>query len=449
MEKELSKLSLDDRNDEAQRLKDLLFKASSHDINVQLEGIKEVKSVASRKLNPPIDQLVASNIIPILVDCLKKGNEELALEATSTLATIASGSSEWAEKIVAAKAVPQLIELLSSPNESLREWVLRILDHMIVAGSESANQCLRQGVLDHVVKSVTPVSSSSFIEFVSLIVINSWKLKQKKPSMESLEKLLPVVSSLLTRNEVYTLCDSVDMISSLANAGYVDRIIKSGLIRQLVSFLSHDEDELKALTLHALGNIVIEDDEQTQAVLNEGVLNYLPELLLSKNEKIVKDALWVSSNITAGNRRQIQAVLDAGLIPSIIKALGEEPCENQKEAAWTVCNISQSGTAEQIMFLVDSGLIPSLCHLLTSTDSQLPVPALETIKNIIMWNDDLASVVKEIRRCGGFQSVQMLEEHGDNHISELALQIQEELSSEQIEEEEEADPMNFEENCSS
>ena len=449
MEKDLSNLSLNDQNNEAQLLKNILFKASSHDIKVQLEGIKEVKNAVSRELNPPIDHLVALDILPILVDCLKKGNEELALDATSILAIIASRSSEWAEKIVAAQAVPGLIELLSSPNESLRERVVQILGHMIDAGNESAKECYRQGVLDYVLKSITPFASSSFVQCVSQIVVSLWKLRHISFSMECLKKLLPVLSSFLTREDLDTLLHSTKIISSLADAGHIDPIIESGVIRQLVPFLNHDEDKLKAITVYALGNIVTGTDKQTQAVLDEGVLKYFPELLLSKNEDLVKSGLWFLSNICAGNIQQIQAVIDAGLIPSIIKALGEEPCGNQKEAAWAVFNISQGGTAEQIMFLVDNGLIPSLCHLLTLTNDQVLMAALGTTKNIIKLSGDRQmSVVQDIRKCGGFQSVQMLEEHDDYNVSDLALQIQEELSPEEIEEEEEeADPMNFEENC--
>ena len=446
MEKDLSNLSLNDQNNKAQQLQDILFKASSTDINVQLEGIKEVRNAASRQLNPPIDQLVALDIIPILVDCLKKGNEELELEATSTLATIASESSEWAENIVTAGAVPRLIQLLSSPNESLREWVVEILGHMIDAGRESANECFRQGVLDHVLISVTPVASSSFIESVYRIFVRLWKHGDNLPSMELLEKVISVLSSLLTREDLDTLFYSISMISWLAENSVIDPIIESGVMKQLVLFLSHDQDKIKRITVKALGNLVTGNDEQTQAVLDEGILKYFPGLLLSKNDIIVKDALWILSNITAGNIQQIQAVIDAGLIPSIIKALDEESDGNRNEALWAVSNISINGSTEQIMFLVDNGLIPSLCHLMTLTDNQV-LMAMLTINNVIESSDDRQmSVIQDIRRCGGFDSVQMLKAHSDYEICNLALQIQEQLSSEHGKEGEE-EPMKFEENC--
>ena len=423
MEKKLSQISLADQNNEAQLLKDVVFKASSHDINVQLEGIKEVKSVVSRELNPPIDRLIGLGIIPILVDCLKKWNEELAWEATSTLAIIAPGSSGWAEKIVAAGAVPELVQLLSFSNEPLREQVVLTLRHMLDAKSESSDECLWQRVLDCVLKSVTPISSSSYIECVSQFVVNSWQLRHNTPSMESLETVLPVLLSLLTLEDLDILFHSISMISSLSclGKGFIKRVIESGVMKQLVPFLSHDQDKIKTIVVHALAIIASETDEQTQAVLDEGVLKYFPVLLLSKNENIVTHALWFLSNIGSGNVEQIQAIIEAELIPSIINALDKGSNENRREGALAVANISQNGSTEQITFLVDNGIISSLCHLLTSTNNIVLTAALITMKNIIKSSTDRQmSIVQDIRRFGGLASLQLLKSHSDYQIYHLA-----------------------------
>ena len=280
MEKDLSKLSINDQNNEAQFLKDIVLKASSHDINVKFEGIKEVKHVALRWSNTPIDQLVGLGIIPILVDCLK-GNDKVNLGATLTILINISGGT----------------------------------------------------------------------------------------------------------------------------------------------------------------------DEQTQTILDEGVLKYIPGLLLSSNHELVSNALWLLSNIVGGNQEQIQAVIDAGLIPSIIKALTKEYVENRREAARAVSNISQNGSTEQIMFLVDNGLILSLCHVLTLTDKEVLMEALKTMKNIIKLSGDRQkSVVRDISRCGGLDSVQMLESHGNSEIQGLASEILKKLEEFPFEDEEE-EAMNFEENC--
>lgn len=78
---------------------------------------------------------------------------------------------------------------------------------------------------------------------------------------------------------------------------------------------------MQTAALRAVGNIVTGTDEQTQMVLDCGVLQQMPALLTHPKEKINKEAVWFLSNITAGNQQQVQAVIEAGLMPMIIQLL--------------------------------------------------------------------------------------------------------------------------------
>lgn len=103
--------------------------------------------------------------------------------------------------------------------------------------------------------------------------------------------------------------------------------------------------KVQTAALRAVGNIVTGTDEQTQIVLDSGVLQQMPGLLTHFREKINKEAVWFLSNITAGNQNQVQAVIDAGLMPMIINLLDKGDFHTQKVCfTYVKCNYFSLGS---------------------------------------------------------------------------------------------------------
>lgn len=58
-----------------------------------------------------------------------------------------------------------------------------------------------------------------------------------------------------------------------------------------------EESNLATPALRTVGNIVSGSDDQTQAVLDSGLMNQMQTLLNSPKRMIRKEACWVLSNI--------------------------------------------------------------------------------------------------------------------------------------------------------
>lgn len=65
MNKQLSKIDLEE----------LVAKAGSLDPTVQLQAVQSARKLLSSDRNPPIDPLIDSGILPILVRCLEQHNK--------------------------------------------------------------------------------------------------------------------------------------------------------------------------------------------------------------------------------------------------------------------------------------------------------------------------------------------------------------------------------------
>lgn len=64
-----------DKNLSKMSLEELVAKAGSSDPAIQLQAVQSARKLLSSDRNPPIDPLIESGILPILVRCLEQHNK--------------------------------------------------------------------------------------------------------------------------------------------------------------------------------------------------------------------------------------------------------------------------------------------------------------------------------------------------------------------------------------
>ena len=92
---------------------------------------------------------------------------------------------------------------------------------------------------------------------------------------------IPVLAKLLSHPDpgiVETAASGLAIASDGPNE-FLEMVVHTGSIGQLVALLSHEKIEVITAALRTLGNLATGDDHQTQAVLDHGVLSRFGALL--------------------------------------------------------------------------------------------------------------------------------------------------------------------------
>ncbi|XP_043274802.1 importin subunit alpha-3 [Venturia canescens] len=416
-------------------LKELVEKAASSNPTEQLQAVQSVRKLLSSDRNPPIDPLIESGILPILVHCLEQENSpSLQFEAAWALTNIASGTSEQTQAVVAAGAVPHFLHLLLSSQQNVCEQAVWALGNIIGDGPAPRDYVINLGVVEPLLTFIKPDIPITFLRNVTWVIVNLCRNKDPPPPVQTIKEILPALNILIHHTDVNILVDTVWALSYLTDGGndQIQMVIDSGVVPQLIPLLSHKDVKLQTAALRAVGNIVTGTDEQTQTVLNCQALSHFPNLLTHSKDKICKEAVWFLSNITAGNQSQVEAVLEAGLLPLIIRNLSKSDFQTQKEAAWAISNMTISGNRDQVARLIQFGVIEPFCELLSCKDVQVLQVVLDGINNMLrLAGPEVEQLANMIEECSGLDKIEALQNHENVDIYKLAYDIIEQYFSEE------------------
>uniref|UniRef100_A0A8C4HT17 Importin subunit alpha n=1 Tax=Dicentrarchus labrax TaxID=13489 RepID=A0A8C4HT17_DICLA len=367
----------------------ILQNATSDNAVIQLSAVQAARKLLSSDRNPPIDDLIKSGILPILVKCLERDdNPSLQFEAAWALTNIASGTSAQTQAVVKSNAVPLFLRLLHSPHQNVCEQAVWALGNIIGDGPQCRDYVISLGVVKPLLSFINPSIPITFLRNVTWVIVNLCRNKDPPPPMETVQEILPALCVLIYHTDINILVDTVWALSYLTDGGneQIQMVIDSGVVPFLVPLLSHQEVKVQTAALRAVGNIVTGTDEQTQVVLNCDVLSHFPNLLTHPKEKINK--------VTT---HQVYS---------------------------TSYNLTISGRKDQVEFLVEQNVIPPFCNLLSVKDSQVVQVVLDGLKNILIMAGDEASTIAEIiEECGGLEKIENLQQHENEDIYKLAFEI--------------------------
>ena len=208
----------------------------------------------------------------------------------------------------------------------------------------------------------------------------------------------------------------------------INDLLDIDIIPKIIQNLDIDVHFIQINCLRIVGNIASGNANQTQLLIDWGLLNYLKKTIFNGKKQIRKESAWILSNIAAGTQKQIETLISEDFLPILDKAIKTDEAEIRKECIWAVCNLTSVEKVDYINKNLEQGILAIICDCLKMEDAKYLAVCLEAFGNLLSFGkksnpDGPNPIVMEVEKMGMFDVLEKLQYHPVEIVYEKTLKI--------------------------
>ncbi|EGD77563.1 hypothetical protein PTSG_08661 [Salpingoeca rosetta] len=412
------------------------------DQSTQFAALVQLRKHLANNKTLPIQATINSGVLPKMVEMLGWDHApDTQYEAAWVLTNVSSGEPHQTMSVVEAGAAQPLCRLLLSPIDRVKDQACWCLGNVAGDGADLRDMLIEEGALNQFIIMLGEETNLDILRNVSWTLSNFFRWRNPPAPAEAMQQALPVLAHRVRTQDPEVLANVCWSICYIAEAfdDFLDPICREfgPLFIQILSLESHMA-QLPAL--RALGSITAGEDEQTQAVIDLGLLPLCHQLFHSKKANIRKDTCWTLSNICAGSEEQIDAVIHENLLTALVNLALEDPVSKvQQDASWCLCNICTQGLPRHRDYVLKSGGLDAIALVLNlNMDKKALKVFLEALEMLLQRGEQLVNqqefssntVVSRLEEIGFLDTLYPLIDHQDAEVSAQAASLSDTFFSE-------------------
>ena len=415
---------------ELSKFPDIINAFRSQDTSQKYTGLVGIRKLLTLQ-SSPIQELIDIGITPELICLLDNSPPEFQYEALWCLTNIATGTSDQANSIVVKGGIPKILKLMDSPIEELKIQSIWIVGNLASDCQKIRDTLLKEKAFDKLLTILFSTDKVQLIKQTTWAISNFFRVKPSPP-YDIVQKCLKMIARamVLLPSDQEFLIDACFILYYMTEH-YKDTIkdlLDINIIPRIIQNLDIDVTFIQINCLRIVGNIASGNANQTQSLIDWGLLKYLKKTIFNPKKQIRKESAWILSNIAAGTQKQIETLISEDFLPILSQAIKTDEQEIKKECIWAVCNLTSVENPEYLKKILEQGILTIICECLKMEDAKYLAVCLEAFGNLLSFGkksnpNGPNPIVNEVDKMGMFDVLEKLQLHPVEIVYEKTLKI--------------------------
>jgi importin subunit alpha-1 len=226
--------------------------------------------------------------------------------------------------------IEKIIGLIDSNIHEIQEQAIWAIGNIASDSVKTRDKVIQKRGLEKIIKIFTTAERINLIKHCVWSISNFCRSKPA-PAYDLMKLALDlVIKSVYKLDKDYEfLVDACWILSYMTehHKKSIRKILDLNVMSKILTFLDYPMVYIQLPCLRIIGNIVSGNAQQTQSIIDAGVLNYLKKTIFHEKRSIRKESCWIISNIAAGTQQQIECLISAEFLPVLDYVIKNDEAE--------------------------------------------------------------------------------------------------------------------------
>ena len=404
---------------------------SNNDIKQKFYGL-----VGIRKLillpESPVQELLNEGIIRELIELLElNSNPEFQYEALLCLTYLITKINEQIKWLILKLGIKKLNKIFESKIEEIKLQLVLFLGNLAIESSNIRNFLIKEKIYDKILALIVSTNQKKLIKNCTWAIGNFFRIKPIMPYDYAKKSIKIIARNLLLLQDDKEFLSDACFILCFITENYkegIKELMELEILENIIKLLDCNVAYIQITSLRLIGNIAAGNANQTQKLIDLGLLSQLKKTIINPKKSIRKETAWILSNIAAGTQKQIENLISEDFLPIFQKIIQYDEAEVQKECIWAMANLTNVKDPIYMKKILEQDILSTMNYCLLIDDAKNLAVNLEALGNLLAFGknnkyNEINPVVKEMERIGMIDVLEKLQTHPVEIVYEKTLKL--------------------------